>query len=132
MLLRALIVVTLAACASSSARPVEPPRNEAAPETTPAVPPRHVDRDAVMITIKQLAFEAYPQWAASHPNDDCPPNLDALIEYLASGTSPIDPWGGDYEVLCGSTLPAGVKGLGVRSLGADGRAGTSDDLRSWE
>jgi hypothetical protein len=43
-----------------------------------------------------------------------------------------DSWGKPRTMLCGTNLPAGVRGLAVTSTGEDGQEGTPDDLKSWE
>jgi hypothetical protein len=43
-----------------------------------------------------------------------------------------DPWGTDYKMFCGQTLPPGAKGLAVSSAGEDQKEGTSDDIKSWD
>jgi hypothetical protein len=70
---------------------------------------------------KRLAYEAYPQWAASHPDKKCPDRIEDLLEY---GGSTFDPWLNSYEIHCDAAQPY------VVSAGPDGRMGTSDDIRS--
>ena len=87
--------------------------------------------DKTRIKLSQYAFEAFPQWAASHPDKECPDKLSELDEYMNSEDTN-DSWGHPIKMLCGANLPPGVKGVGVMSLGEDGREGTGDDLRSWD
>ncbi|HEX4453253.1 MAG TPA: hypothetical protein VH143_20420 [Kofleriaceae bacterium] len=95
-------------------------------------PRRSADpHELAVIAVKQYAFEAYPRWAVEHPDQACPGALAELRE-LTSFDSDLDPWGHPYRVLCGASLPAGVKGLGVQSAGPDGQLDTADDVRSWD
>ena len=77
------------------------------------------------------AFEAYPPWSAAHPGKPCPEQLAELNEYIGSSDTN-DAWGRPLKMLCGAALPAGAKGIGVLSLGEDGKEGTADDIKSWE
>ncbi len=87
--------------------------------------------DTTKIKIKKYAFEAYPSWSASHPDKGCPEKLADLNEYMNSDDSN-DSWGKPLKMMCGSTLPAGARGVAVMSAGEDGKEGTADDLKSWE
>lgn len=87
--------------------------------------------DTTKIKLKKYAYEAYPSWSASHPDKACPDTLSALNEYMNNDDSN-DSWGHPMHLLCGSTLPAGAKGIGVVSDGEDGKPGTPDDLKSWD
>ena len=87
--------------------------------------------DIAKATVKKYAFEAYPSWAASHPDKACPEKLEDLNEYMNNKDAK-DPWGGQYKMLCGANLPAGAKGLAVMSPGEDGKEGTGDDIKSWD
>jgi general secretion pathway protein G len=87
--------------------------------------------DIAKATVKKYAFEAYPSWSAAHPDKACPEKLEDLNEYM-NNKDVKDPWGGSYKMLCGSSLPAGAKGLAVVSPGEDGKDGTADDIKSWE
>ncbi|MDQ3334218.1 MAG: type II secretion system protein GspG [Myxococcota bacterium] len=49
-----------------------------------------------------------------------------------SAREPVDDWKRPLKSYCGSTLPPGAKGYGVRSLGPDGIDGTADDITSWQ
>ena len=93
--------------------------------------PKEVEAEVALRQARVLALEAYPQFAAVKGNArKCPQlaDLTALIEASAAD----DPWGHAYVVKCGAKLPRGVTGVAVLSLGADGREGTADDVRSWE
>lgn len=127
-----LVVVAVTACAE---KPVVAP---AAPQTTPAgqaAPPDRPSaeqlRAATRSKVKQYAFEAFPQWAASHPDKACPDKLADLNEYMSSNDSN-DAWGRPLKMMCGVSMPPGVRGLAVMSLGEDGKEGTEDDITSWE
>jgi hypothetical protein len=80
---------------------------------------------------KKYAYEAYPQWAASHPDKACPVNLAELDEYIGRKDD-LDAWKHPYKMFCGANMPAGVKGIGVLSFGPDGKEGTADDIKSWQ
>jgi hypothetical protein len=74
---------------------------------------------------------AYPAWHADHPRDPCPAILFDLAKYTAF--DPKDPWGHDYDELCGRDLPPTVtEGIAVVSAGPDGVMNTADDIHSWE
>lgn len=59
--------------------------------------------------------------------DRCPRDPQDLL----SPFSEPDSWGQAYIVLCGSAAPPEALGLGVVSLGPDGKLGTKDDVQSW-
>jgi type II secretory pathway pseudopilin PulG len=83
------------------------------------------------IKLNQYANEAYPQWSANHPDKQCPEKLSDLNEAMNSKDTN-DSWGHPIKMFCGTNMPAGVKGLGVTSMGEDGKEGTEDDLKSWD
>ena len=87
--------------------------------------------DIAKLTVKKYADEAYPQWAASHPDKQCPDNLEALNEFMNNKENK-DPWGNPYKMMCGTNLPAGAKGIAIMSSGPDAKDGTEDDIKSWE
>ncbi len=87
--------------------------------------------DVAKATAKKYAFEAYGSWSASHPDKSCPDKLEDLNEYM-NNKDIKDPWGNQYKMLCGATLPAGQKGLQVTSAGENGKEGDTDDIKSWE
>ncbi|MEO6773777.1 MAG: type II secretion system protein GspG [Kofleriaceae bacterium] len=86
--------------------------------------------DIAKMTVSKYANEAYPTWLTSHPQDQCPKALTDLNEYM-NNKDIKDPWGQDYKMYCGSSLPAGAKGLAVMSNGEDAKEGTEDDIKSW-
>ena len=81
-------------------------------------------------TAKQYVLRAYPLWQASHPQP-CPASMLELNEYSNSKDTK-DPWGRDYEMLCGVHAPDGAKQIAVFSRGPDGAAGTADDVMAWD
>jgi general secretion pathway protein G len=87
--------------------------------------------DIAKATVKKYAFEAYPSWAAAHPDKSCPDKLEDLNEFM-NNKDIKDPWGTNYKMFCGPTLPPGAKGLAVMSAGEDQKEGTNDDLKSWD
>ena len=87
--------------------------------------------DIAKMTVNKFANEAYPHWASEHPGKACPDSLAELNEYM-NGKDTKDPWGSEYKMFCGSTLPQGAKGLAVQSLGEDQKEGTCDDIKSWD
>ena len=81
--------------------------------------------------LTQYANTAFPQWSMSHPDKSCPDKLSDLSEYMNSNDEN-DAWGRPIKMMCGPSLPAGVHGLAVTSMGEDGKEGTDDDLKSWD
>lgn len=86
--------------------------------------------DLVELTVKQYAFEAYPQFAARPMNADKCPTARELAEY-ANSANTRDPWGAELVIRC-SDLPPGAVGIAVSSNGPDGKPGTADDIVSWQ
>jgi len=120
----------LVACAKGTptSHPVEN-RVEAAPPRATPVDPAMVDK--TRLRVKTLAFEAFPMWAMSHPDKMCPDAVADLLEYVDDREA-VDAWKRPLQMFCGATLPPGVKGLGVRSVGPDGVEATADDITSWQ
>ena len=87
--------------------------------------------DIAKLTAKKFADEAYPQWAAAHPDKACPDRIEDLSEFMNSKDVK-DPWGNPFKMLCGQNAPAGVKGVGITSMGEDAKDGTEDDIKSWD
>jgi hypothetical protein len=81
--------------------------------------------------VQQYAFEAFPQWAVTHPDRMCPDKLADLNEFI-NNSDGNDAWGRPLKMMCGAMLPPGAKGIAVMSNGEDGREGTKDDIKSWE
>jgi hypothetical protein len=81
-------------------------------------------------SVKELAFEAFPTWAMSHPEKECPDRIEELLA-LANHTTAVDPWGHPFQMYCGPSLPPGAHGLAVVSAGPDGKVGSADDIKSW-
>jgi hypothetical protein len=100
-----------------------------APALSALTPPGHENVDETELVVKQYAYEAYPQWAVAHPDQECPGDIAELAEY--SSYQVLDPWGHKLVAQCGAALPAGAKGIAIHSLGPDGVDGTADDILSW-
>jgi general secretion pathway protein G len=83
------------------------------------------------IKLNQFANEAFPQWSAAHPDKACPDKLGDLSEFMNSNDIN-DAWGRPLKMMCGASLPPGVHGLAVLSIGEDGKEGSEDDVKSWE
>ncbi len=91
--------------------------------------------ETARVTVQKYAFEAYPEWAAAHPDKSCPASLADMSPYMAKDTGQDlgkDPWGHAYKMYCGANVPAGARGLAVTSSGPDGKDGTPDDIQSWK
>ena len=97
-------------------------------QSTNAATPEQLD--SAKVDVQKYAFEAYPSWAAAHPEKACPAALAELNEYTNRKDTK-DPWGHDFKMMCGATIPPGAKGLAVLSFGPDGKEGTADDIKSW-
>lgn len=78
-----------------------------------ALPPE----EAAYSRARQLADEAFVDWAQSHPDATCPASIDDLAP-----TDARDPWGRTYRVICTRTR------LVVVSAGPDATFGTPDDI----
>ena len=87
--------------------------------------------DIAKLTVKKYVDEAYPSWSTQHTDKSCPDSLVDLNEYMNNKDTK-DPWGGQYKLMCGQSLPPGAKGIAVMSNGEDGKEGTPDDIKSWE
>lgn len=86
--------------------------------------------DIAAATVRKYASEAFPLWSQANPDKACPPNIEALNEYMNNKDNK-DTWGQPYRLLCGPTLPAGAQGVGIVSNGPDQKENTADDLKSW-
>ena len=87
--------------------------------------------DIAKLTVQKFANEAFPQWSRAHPDKGCPDKIEDLSEYMDKKDTK-DPWGTDYQMLCGANLPPGARGLAVFSAGPDQKPNTADDIKSWE
>jgi general secretion pathway protein G len=87
--------------------------------------------DLTRIKLNQYANEAFSHWAIAHPGKVCPESLSDLDAEMNSKDSN-DSWGRPLKMLCGADLPPGSKRFAVMSVGADGKEGTDDDIRSWD
>jgi len=72
------------------------------------------------------AYEAFPAWAASNPERECPRHLLELNRFNPT-LHAVDPWGTPYQFACGRQYAIG---LWTRSAGPDGVFDTADDLSS--
>ena len=86
------------------------------------------------LKLEKYVYEVYPRWVSAHPDKACPESMsdfgpDSPVRAI-EGTNDI--WGRPLKLLCGATLPPGAKGIGVLSLGEDGKEGTEDDIKSWQ
>jgi prepilin-type N-terminal cleavage/methylation domain-containing protein len=89
--------------------------------------------DITKLKLKKYAYEAYPAWAAAHPDKQCPANISDLNEFMNDEKNSNDAWEHPIKMMCGPNMPAGARGgLAVMSAGEDGKEGTEDDLKSWE
>ena len=87
--------------------------------------------DIAKLTVSKFANEAFPQWSRSHPDKGCPDKIEDLSEYMDKKDTK-DPWGTQYRMKCGSTLPPSVKGgVAVESAGPDAKWETEDDIKSY-
>jgi hypothetical protein len=87
--------------------------------------------EVTQLKMGKYALKAFPEWSAPHPDKACPDKLTDLIQYL-NNEDGNDAWGRPLKMFCGPNLPPGVKVFAVTSMGADGKEGTEDDLKSWE
>jgi general secretion pathway protein G len=87
--------------------------------------------DLTKIKLNQYANEAFLHWSTAHPGKPCPDNLSDLNADMNSKDSN-DSWGRPIKMLCGADLPPGAKRFAVMSVGADGKEGTDDDIKSWD
>ena len=87
--------------------------------------------DVARMTVEKYANEAYPQWSAHNASKQCPDSLADLNEYMNNKDTK-DPWGTDYQMLCGQQLPPGAKGIAIESAGENQKMGDCDDLKSWD
>lgn len=87
--------------------------------------------DITKMKLRKYAYTAYPAWASTHSDKPCPGSITELNEYMNSNDSN-DAWGRPIKLLCGASLPAGAKPIGLTSAGEDGKDGTEDDLKSWD
>lgn len=111
-----LLIVALVACSDRS------------PAVTSGKP-------SVQSVVDEIATDFIARWAVKHPDRRCPAGIVEVLAAVGKHGDPgyaQDPWGRPYRVLCGASLPAGVKqAIGIVSAGEDGREGTADDVVSW-
>jgi eukaryotic-like serine/threonine-protein kinase len=97
----------------------EPP----APAPVAAPTPPVDERPAKTKTELANAVAAFVKWSATHAGAPCP-KLDDVVGHASS-----DGWGNPLVLTC--TEQPGDQIVGVISAGADGKAGTADDVTSW-
>lgn len=91
------------------------------------------EKKTFWMTAKQFAEEAYPRWRADNPGKTCPPGLIDLTKYMNQKEIKDEQGNDVYVMLCGSNAPEGIpNSFGVIWVGADGKQGTEDDIKSWE
>jgi hypothetical protein len=137
MKLGAMLFLALAACAPRAAvapTPQPPPATERAASTEPPAADSEQLRAATLVKLRQYAFEAFPGWAAAHPDKQCPGSLAERDEYMhgPDASNNNDAWDRPLKMICGVSLPPGARGIAVISRGPDGKEGTEDDIKSWE
>ena len=66
--------------------------------------------DIAAATVKKYASEAFPLWSQANPDKACPPNIEALNEYMNNKENK-DTWGQPYRMMCGAELPPGAQGI---------------------
>lgn len=82
--------------------------------------------------VQRLATESYARWTMDNPGKACPADVTEVAKY-SNDKDGKDPWGHPMVFLCGENLPEGVPGgVGVQSMGPDGKLDTNDDLKSWD
>jgi general secretion pathway protein G len=91
-------------------------------------------KDIASLAINQFVHDIYPKWSLSNPGKPCPPDLLTLAQFIGKSEKDTkDPWDQPYKMMCGTSLPAGVKtSIAVMSTGEDMKEGTEDDIKSWE
>jgi hypothetical protein len=70
----------------------------------------------------KTVLEHFSTWSKDHAGAPCP-------DVATLGVDATDPWGHPFKTTC--TDQPGDQTIGVLSLGADGAAGTPDDIASW-
>ena len=87
--------------------------------------------EVAKLEVKRYTDDAFLLWGRQNPGKQCPGSLADLNEWTNKKDSK-DPWGTEYQMLCGANLPPGARGLAVFSAGPDQKPNTSDDIKSWE
>jgi general secretion pathway protein G len=87
--------------------------------------PRYIQaqHDTAVVSARAL-LDVVHAWRIEHrcEGDDCPKVEDLKPKYMARDQSGKDPWGKPFEIVCENGE------YGVRSAGADGKVGTTDDV----
>lgn len=86
--------------------------------------------DVAGMMVHGYANDAYPRWTIDNKGKQCPESLTELAKYT-NNESTKDPWDKEMTMVCGDSAPEGVN-FGVVSNGPDGKAGTNDDIKSWD
>ncbi|HTE56880.1 MAG TPA: type II secretion system protein [Kofleriaceae bacterium] len=82
--------------------------------------------------VQRLATESYARWTMDNQGKACPADVSEVAKY-SNDKEGKDPWGHPMILLCGENVPEGVPGgVGVVSMGSDGKLDTKDDLKSWD
>lgn len=85
-------------------------------------------KERARLLVTKHAFEHYAMWVTRPTNAGSCPTIEQLAEL---GGEAKDPWGSALVVTC-DPLPAGAVGIAISSPGPDRKAGTADDIRSWD
>lgn len=89
-------------------------------EPTPAPNPADIEKARTeAVQVQQLAEQYQLQKRA------CPTSVAELVAADFVKSAPVDPWGGDYTIVCEEG-----GGIEVRSVGPDKVAGNADDISS--
>ena len=102
--------------------PTMPPAAPSAPAAPPIAQPHAPDPQAVLVIQMGAVLGRVAEWSHSHAGEPCP-------DAATLGIAALDPWGHPIELTC-TDQPADQI-MGATSIGPDGIAGTSDDVKSW-
>jgi prepilin-type N-terminal cleavage/methylation domain-containing protein len=77
--------------------------------------------------------QALVKWRLKNPGKPCPSSLGELVKEGGPEEYKTDEGKELYVMYCGSNAPEGASlGYGFAHIGDDGKAGTDDDIKSWE
>lgn len=85
-------------------------------------------KELARLLVKKHALEYYPLWVLRPNNTGSCPTAAQLAQF---GGDAKDPWGSELVIAC-EPLPPGAVGIAISSPGPDRKAGTADDVRSWD
>ena len=85
-------------------------------------------KERAELLVRKHAFEHYAMWITRPRNTGLCPTAAQLAEF---GGDAKDPWGSDLVITC-DPLPPDAVGIAISSPGPDRKAGTADDIRSWD